>query len=91
MMELGYDPEKNARNIRERGLSFDDVALLDWSTAIERQDTRKDYGEARFQACVRGPDSKPYIVVYTVRGATMWVISFRRANTRESRSYGKKT
>jgi uncharacterized DUF497 family protein len=91
MMELGYDPEKNARNIRERGLSFDDVALLDWSTAIERQDTRKNYGEVRFQACIRGPDNKPYIVVYTVRGARMWVISFRRANTRESRSYGKKT
>jgi uncharacterized DUF497 family protein len=88
-MNLGYDPEKNARNIRERGLSFDDVALLDWDTAIERQDRRADYGEDRFQALVSGPDGKPYIVVYTPRGATMWVISFRRANIRESRSYGK--
>lgn len=90
MMEIDYDPEKNARNIRERGLSFDDVSLLDWNTATEWQDMRKDYGEVRFQACVEGPDRKPYIVVYTVRGAAMWVISFRRANTRESRSYGKK-
>ncbi len=89
-MRLGYDPEKNPRNIRERGLSFDDVALLHWDTAIERQDTRADYGEDRFQALVSGPDSKPYVVVYTVRGATMWIISFRRANTRESRSYDQK-
>ncbi len=89
-MEIDYDPQKNARNIRERGLSFEDVALLNWDTATERQDTRKDYGEVRFQACVEGPDRKPYIVVYTLRVATMWVISFRRANNRESRSYGKK-
>ena len=89
-MKLGYDPQKNARNVHERGLSFDDVALLDWDTAIERQDRRADYGEDRFQALVNGPDGKPYVVVYTVRGETMWVISFRRANTRESRSYGKK-
>ncbi len=52
-------------------------------------DKRYAYGEDRFQALVIGPDGKPYIVVYTPRGATMWVISFRRANTRESRSYGK--
>lgn len=88
-MEVGYDPEKNAQNIRERGLSFDDVALLDWNTALERQDARKDYGEVRFQAFVMGPDGKRYIVGYTLRGAVMRVISFRRANDRESRSYGK--
>jgi hypothetical protein len=46
-MRLGYDPEKNAWNIRERGLSFDDVAALNWNTAIVRLDTRKDYGENR--------------------------------------------
>src|SRR3954447_15230444 len=30
---------------RERGLSFEDVALLDWTTAAIRQDKRKDYGK----------------------------------------------
>ena len=88
-MELGYDPEKCARNIRERDLSFDDVALLDWDSAIVRQDRRADYGEDRFQALVNGLDDELYIVVYTPRGATMWVISFRRANNRESRRYDK--
>ena len=51
-MKIGYDPTKNAWNIGERGLSFAAVAWLDWNTALERRDTRKDYGEARFQACV---------------------------------------
>ena len=89
-MKIGYDPAKNAWNIGERGLSFDAVAWLDWNTALVRRDTRKDYGEARFQACVSGPDGTPYIVVYTVRGETLWVISFRRAHDRERRGYAEK-
>ena len=88
-MRLGYDPQKNAWNIRERGLSFDDVALLDWTTATIRQDKRKDYGEDRFQALVEGDEGKPYVVVFTMRGETMWIISFRRARDRERKSYGK--
>ena len=88
-MRLGYDPRKNAWNIRERGLSFDDAALLDWNTAVVRQDRRKDYGEDRFQALVEGADRKPYVVVFTMRDETMWVISFRRAHERERKIYGK--
>ncbi len=90
-MRLGYDPQKNARNIRERGLPFDDVALLDWNSAAIRQDRRKDYGEDRFQALVEGEDGKSYVVVFTMRGETMWIISFRRAGDRERKSYGKET
>jgi uncharacterized DUF497 family protein len=88
-MRLGYDPQKNAWNIRERGLSFDDVALLDWTTATIREDRRQDYGESRFQALVEGDEGKPYVVVFTMRGETMWIISFRRARDRERKSYGQ--
>ena len=34
-------------------------------------------------------EGKPYVVVFTVRGETMWIISFRRARDRERKSYGK--
>jgi uncharacterized DUF497 family protein len=88
-VEIGYDPAKNARNIRERGLSFHDVATLDWSTVYRRPDRRRDYGETRMQAAVRGRDGKPYVVIYTMRGGMMWVISFRRAREREWRRYAK--
>ena len=40
-MRLGYDPQKDAWNTRERGLSFEDVASLDWTTAAVRQDRRR--------------------------------------------------
>lgn len=89
-MRLGYDPRKNAWNIRERGLPFDDVAMLDWDSAIVRRDTRQDYGEARYQALADGFDGKPYVVVFTMREDTMWIISFRRAHAKERQTYGKK-
>ena len=88
-MRIAYDPDKNARNIRERGLSFDDVASLDWSTAMVRADVRKSYGEDRFQALADGEDGKPYVVVFTMRDDTMWVISFRRAHDKERKRYGR--
>jgi hypothetical protein len=87
---IDYDPIKNARNIQLRGLSFEDVALLDWETARIKQDSRRDYGERRMQAFLYG-SGKPYVVVFTMRGETMWVISFRRARQREARNYGEQT
>ena len=89
-MKLGYDPYKNAWNIRERGLSFDEVTTLDWDRAIIRRDLRKDYGEDRYQALADGFDGKPYVIVFTMRGNTMWVISLRRAHMKERLTYGKK-
>jgi uncharacterized DUF497 family protein len=89
-MKLGYDPAKDAWNVRERGLRFDDVAMLDWASAIVRRDVRRDYGEDRYQALADGLDGKPYLVVFTMRGDTMWIISLRRAHDKERRTYGKK-
>jgi uncharacterized DUF497 family protein len=38
-MAVTFDPEKNARNIAERGLSFERVAELEWDTAVIADDT----------------------------------------------------
>ena len=88
-MDVDYDPAKNARNIADRGLSFDDVPWLDWSTAIELEDTRRSYGEKRMRVWLFGLDGKLYSIVYTMRGETMWIISFRRAGPKEWRRYAK--
>jgi uncharacterized protein len=63
----------------------------DWAGAIVRQDTRKDYGEVRYQALADGDDRKSYVVVFIMRDDTMWVISLRRAHAKERRTYGKET
>lgn len=85
-MEIGFDPAKNAENIRRRGLSFEVVRSLEWDAALIKEDRRRDYGEQRIQALVYG-DGKPHVVVYTMRGPIWWIISFQRAREAERRLY----
>ena len=85
-MKTEYDPAKDVKNQEEHGLSLADVHLLDWDHAVYRSDLRKNYGEERIQAYAYGlKDKKPYVVVLTIRGDNVRVISFRRANKREER------
>jgi uncharacterized DUF497 family protein len=49
MVKIGFDPAKNATNIASRGLPFELVEQLDWAHALMEEDTRKAYGERRFQ------------------------------------------
>lgn len=49
-VEITYDPKKNERNLRERGLDFEMVTGFDLGTAVYTIDTRKDYGEVRTRA-----------------------------------------
>ena len=88
-MAITFDPAKSARNIAERGLSFERVADLDWDTAVITEDTRRDYGEPRLRVMAR-LDGVLHAAVITPRGEDLRVISFRRANRREVRLYGKK-
>jgi len=86
-MEVTYDPAKNAANIERRGLSFDQVAELDWSSAVIAEDARKTYGERRYR--VFGYiEERLYAAVFTPRGTALHVISFRKANNREVKRYG---
>jgi len=48
-MAFTFDPEKSARNVADRGLSFDLVERLEWETALVVEYIRKDYGETRLQ------------------------------------------
>ena len=85
-MEIEFDPDKNERNIRERGLSFELVWEFDFDTAMIRLDMRRDYGEPRFIA-LGMIGTRVYNLVFTVRVDRIRVISFRKANRREAYRY----
>ncbi len=89
-MKIGYDPVKNARNIAERGLSFEMVRLINRNTALTWQDERHDYGEERF-AMLGEIEGRLYNVVFCIRGEIFWIISFRKANKREMKRYEQET
>ncbi|MCA0304859.1 MAG: BrnT family toxin [Proteobacteria bacterium] len=85
---ITYDPAKNARNIIERGLPFDRVEAFDFSTAFVFQDTRRDYGEARFVA-TGYLDDRLHVLCFTEVSDGIRVISLRKANTREERRHAQ--
>ena len=85
-MEITYDPAKNARNIQERGLSFDRAIDFDFHTALYRVDDRREYGEARIRA-MGALDRRLHALVFGEQAAGIRLISFRKANRREIKGY----
>lgn len=85
-MQVTFDDAKSERNEAERGLPFDLASAFDWSTALVMQDTRRDYGELRFQA-IGFIEQHLHVIVFTPRADALHVISLRRANRRERSRY----
>lgn len=87
--EIGFDPAKSAANEADptRGFGFDAAARFDFEAALIAEDDRNDYGETRYVGI--GPlDGRVHVIVFTLRGPVLWVISLRKANKREIRRYG---
>lgn len=89
-MNIEFDNAKNEKNVLERGISFELAADFDLTTAKIWEDTRKDYGEARFIA-LGNIEQRLYSMVFTVRGDVLRIISLRKANKREVTSYEQHT
>jgi len=89
-MEVGFDPAKSERNIRERGLSFELAGEFDFETALYQTDIRRDYGEERMRALGR-LSGRVHALVFVETPEGIRVISFRKANAREVRIYEQET
>lgn len=85
MVEIDFDPAKDAANIAKHGLSLADFRGFDGDPAI-REDDRYDYGEVRWQALGR-IGGLGHCVVFTIMGDTTRLISFRRAHEKEMRRH----
>ena len=86
-MEIAYDPAKNERNIRERGLSFDRAADFDFATARLTPVFRNN--EDRMMA-TGYLDDRLHVLCYKDLESSRRIISFRKANEREAKLYGFK-
>jgi uncharacterized protein len=89
-MKIAFDPAKNERNIQERGISFELAAEFDFETATYIEDVRKDYSEVRIRA-LGFVGNRLHALVFTMRGATLRVISLRKANRKEVKGYEEAT
>ena len=89
-MKIELDPEKNARNIEWRGISFEEAAQFEWESAVIIPDARLDYGEARYRA-FGFIGNRLHALVFTPREGKIRVISLRKANRREVLRYETQT
>jgi hypothetical protein len=85
-MGITYDPAKNERNIRERGLSFERASDFDFETAVYLTEVRN--GETR-RVAVGYLDGRLHLLCYIPKPDGIRVISFRKTNKREAKLYGK--
>ena len=87
-MELEWDADKAAQNLKKHGVSFDDAALIFYDPGrIETYDGREIYGEDRW-ATIGLAHSAVLYVVYAVRHEeTIRLISARKANADERKHY----
>ncbi|RKR46299.1 BrnT family toxin [Paraburkholderia sp. BL17N1] len=89
-MDITYDPAKNELNIANHGVSFELAKELDWSDVMAYVDARRDYREIR-EVGFGLIGERLYCVVFTQRGNAMHIISMRKANKREVKSYVEQT
>ena len=81
-MRITFDPIKRARTLADRGLDFEDAAIVFEGTTVEVEDTRKNYGEPRI-ICFGLLAGRLVVIGYTPRGTARHIFSMRKANHRE--------
>ncbi len=86
-MQFEWDERKNQTNIRKHGIDFNDAIniFLD-PYRMERVDDGEHYGETRFQALSMAK-GRVLVVIYTYRNDHIRMISARKANRHERRTY----
>ena len=81
-MRILYDPGKRDKTLVERGLDFEDAAIVFQGVTVEIPDERKEYGEVRI-ICFGLLKGRVVVIGYTPRGADRHIVSMRKANDRE--------
>ena len=90
-MRFSWDSEKSDVNFQERGFDFAFASLIFEAPTLEREDTRRDYGERRIIAIGLAAGLE-LTICYTDRldaGSVVdrRIISARRSNRRERKAY----
>ncbi|HEV7672492.1 MAG TPA: BrnT family toxin [Thermoanaerobaculia bacterium] len=86
-MRFQFDPAKARSNFEKHGVSLaDGEGVFDDIHTIHRPDPDAE-GEMRFIAVGLGSGGVILVVVYTMRGEDIRLISTRRANRREVKDY----
>ena len=88
-VDVEWDEEKAAANLRKHGVDFADAALvLEDELALTMRDLSSEL-EERFTSLGTDPAGRLLVVIYTWRGERIRLISARQATGKERRDYEK--
>ena len=85
-----WDEQKNKSNFAKHGLDFADAEhVFSGPDRVTYRDARFDYGEDRFitLGLLKG---RVVVIAYTQRGEKTRIISMRKGNDREQKTYQKR-
>ena len=86
-MDFEWNEDKAESNLKKHGVSFSAATtIFDDAWAIERPDTRDDYGEDRL-ILIGEASGEVLVVVFTERAERLRIISARRASKKERVHY----
>ena len=92
MLNVTFDPGKDATNIAKHGVSLAEASAFEWAGSLVWPDTRHQYGERRMVA-LGYIGLRIMTVVFVDRPPDMpterRIISLRKANSREVNRYAK--
>ena len=89
MLVIEFDRGKNMANVAKHGVDMAAAAEFDFETAETWTDTRESYGEVRTIA-LGFNTNRLHVLVFTMRGRKLRVISLRKANRKERAAYHAK-
>jgi uncharacterized protein len=79
-----FDPAKDAANVAKHGASLALGAKMNLDDALIVSSPRADEDRSVAYGMI---DGRLFVMVYTVRGEDLRIISLRKANARERRQY----
>jgi hypothetical protein len=85
-VEISFDPQKHERNLRRRNLGFDEAGQFDFLSASYFGEVRA--GENRIVG-IGYFEKRLHVLCFIPTDTGIRVISFRKANDREARKYGR--
>ena len=85
-MEFEWDETKRAEIYAKHGVDLLEAALIFENGVLEKEDTRRDYGEKRMIALGMA-DGEVYIVVYTRRDEVYRLITAWKGGQRDRETY----
>jgi uncharacterized DUF497 family protein len=85
-MQFEWDENKRLANLKKHGIDFADVPSIFENDIVTVIDDRYDYGETRYQT-LGLLKSLVIMVVHTESETVIRIISARKANKREEKTY----